>query len=300
MTEVQDRRRASYQVLLATLWLTLLVLAVKIWAAWAMQSLSLLAEALHTLVDGFSTVLSLIAVASPHRVMGREIWTHGRRLTAGTLLLAAFIGFTGFSLLGISIQQLQAATQNLPLLFPAQINLSLIQLVGVVTAINVCLVLFERYEARILESSALRLNADYILKHTWLTVLVIIGLIGASAGYFWLDPLMAIFAVLLLIKNYWQVLNWQLPLLVQQMAIAPEALAQLACQCEGVIRCYHVRSHGIVGRQVFVELHLGLHPDFLGSAHSVATCVEAAIRERYGPVYALIYVQEISVPTERR
>jgi cation diffusion facilitator family transporter len=298
MTEARNRRQASFQLLLATLWLTLLVLAVKVWAGWATRSLSLLAEALHTLIDSFSAVLSLLAITPSSRLSGRELWSYGKRETAGVLLLVAFLGFSGFSLMRLAFAQLEAATHSQPLPFPTQIELPLIQLLGVVIAINICLMLFERYEARALESTALRLNADHMLRDTWLTVVVLVGLIGVSQGYIWLDPVMAIALVLFMVKSFWRVLNWQLPLLVQQVAVAPEALAQIACQIEGVTRCQRVRSRGLVGRQVLVEMQLVVHPEFLSAASRIAEQVEGAIRGHYGPVQVVIHFNSDDRPAE--
>jgi cation diffusion facilitator family transporter len=290
MTETNHRRQASRQVLLATLWLSLLVLAVKVWAGWATHSLSLLAESLHTLIDVFSTLLSLITVSSPFRTLGREVGGHGKFETSGAFFVVAFLGFAGFNLLGMSFQQLEAATHSTVLPYPVNINPQLIQLLGVVIAISLCATFFERYEARVLDSPALRLNANHMLQDAWLTILVLAGLVGVWQGYMWLDPLLAIVIVIMAVGSCWRVLNWQLPLLVRQTAIAPEALAQTARQIEGVTHCYQVQSRGIVGRHVFVKMHLVLHPEFMGAARLISERVEGAIRERYGPVQVVIQI----------
>ncbi len=290
MAEAYSRRRAIHQVLLATLWLTLLIFAVKVWAGWAAKSLSLLAESVHTLIDGFSTLLSLLAVTSPYRTTGREVWGHNRLESVGALLLVALLGFSSLNLFGAALQQLEASTRNGALPFSVSMNLPLIQLLGVAIAIGICLAFFERYEARVLESVALRLNANHILQDAWLSVVVLIGLVGVWRGYVWLDPLLAIAMVFAAIRSCWRVLNWQLPLLVRQVAIAPEILAQLARQVEGVTHCYRIESRGIVGRQVFVEMYLVLHPEFTGAARVIAERVEGAIRERYGPVQTIIHI----------
>ncbi|MEP0870385.1 cation diffusion facilitator family transporter [Trichocoleus desertorum AS-A10] len=290
MAEAYSRRRAIHQVLLATLWLTLLIFAVKVWAGWAAKSLSLLAESVHTLINGFSTLLSLLAVTSPHRISGREVWGHGRLESIGALLLVALLGFSSLSLLGGALKQLEASTRNAVVPFEVSINLPLIQLLGVAIAIGICLAFFERYEARVLESAALRLNANHILQDAWLSVVVLIGLVGVWRGYVWLDPLLAVIVTFVAIRSCWRVLNWQLPLLVRQVAIAPEILAQLARQVEGVTHCYRIQSRGIVGRQVFVEMYLVLHPEFLGAARVIAERVEGTIRERYGPVQTIIHI----------
>ncbi len=285
----QDRRTVSRQVLLVMLWLTLLVLAVKVWAGWATSSLSLLAESLHTLIDGFSTVLSLIAVASPYRSSGREIWGHGKVETGLTLMLVAALGFACFGLLGGAVWQL-AIVPTLPTALPVQVTLPLLYLLAVVFLANVGLALFERQLASRLESSALRWNANHILKDGWLTLILLVSLVGVWLGYRWLDPLMAIVMVITAGLSCWRVLNWQLPMLVQQTAIAPEALAQMVKQIQGITHCYHIQSRGIVGRQVLVEMQVILHPEFAGAAQWIMEQVEAAIRDRYGPVQVLIQI----------
>lgn len=300
MTEAQNRRRASQQVLLATLWLTLLVLMVKVWAGWAVHSLSLLAEAMHTLIEGFSTVLSLLTLASYRgsvREWGRELEGHDIPETIVALLLVALLGFSGCNLLVMSVHALAANFQPIAS-ETVQMSWQLAQLVGVVITISFCLAAFARYEARVLENASLRFHANYILQDAWLTVLVLVGLVGVGQGYGWLDSLLALLILATTVANCWRMVNWQLPLLVKQTAIAPEALAQTIHQVEGITQCYKLRSYGVVGRLVFVEMHLVLHPECLDIARSIAERVEGAIRARYGPVQAVIYIDVPSVPLQ--
>ncbi len=291
MTEVRNPRGVSRQVLFVTLWLTLLVLAVKVWAGWATRSLSLLAEALHTVIDSFSTVLSLMAVSAPHRVSGREIWGHGRLETTLALLLSAVLGFACFNLLGLSVQQL-GTTQDLTLLLPVRMSLPLIGLLTIVFLASLGLASFQKRLAKTLESTALRVNANQILQDAWLTLVVLIGLIGIWKGYRWLDPLMAIGMVLTAVISSWRVLNWQLPLMVRQTAIAPEAISQLVKQVQGIVTCYQIRSRGIVGRQVLIEMRLVLHPEFIGASQWIMEQIEATIREHYGPVQVWMEIDD--------
>lgn len=292
MAEIRDRRHSSYRVLITTLWLTLLIFAIKVWAGISTQSVSLLADSLHTLIDVFSGVLSLSVLNTSHRFSGRFVWSHTKRQSVAALLLAALLGFGGLTLLLMALSQLFSALEGDATPFYVQINLSLIQVLFVVAAINFCLVLFERYEARKLQSMPLHINAAQYLQDGWLTLLMLAGLVGVWAGYEWLDSAVAVVLVLFSVLSYWRVLIWQLPLLLQQIAIAPEILTQLAYHVEGVVHCGQVRSRGIVGRQLFVEMHLTLHPDFMEAAYSIVEQIERLIRERYGPVDAVILVED--------
>lgn len=291
MAEVRNQKRVSRQILFMTLWLTLLMLVVKVGAAWATRSLSIVAESLHTVIDGFSTVLSLIALSSPNRQSGREVWGHGRLEAMLALLLVALLGFAGLSLFGVAIEPL-ATDPTLRTMPQIQMRLSVIGLLAIVFLASMGLALFERKVSRTLDSSVLKLNARHILQDAWLTVFLLLGLFGIWRGYAWLDPFLTIALVITAGLSCWRVFNWQLPMMVRQVAIAPEAIGQMVRQVQGVTQCYEVRSRGIVGRQVFVEMRVTVHPEFLGASDWIVEQIEGAIRDRYGPVQVMIFVEE--------
>lgn len=290
MTEALPRLRKSRRILLVALWVTLLVLAVKVWTGLATGTLSLLGDSLHTLIDGFCMVLSLVAIAPPEHTDGRSIWSHSKRESLLVLLFVAFLGFACFSLVGLSVHQLSAMLQRTPLPLTIRLNLSLIQLLSGMVALNLGLGFFQRYRAKTLDSLALRLNSTQLLRDAWLTILVLIGLVGIWYGYLWLDPVLAILMGLTTAGSCWRVLNWQLPSLLQQMAIAPEAIARTVRQVEGITHCYGIRSHGIVGRQVLIELHLIVHPEYLESLATLTKRLECLLQEQYGPTKVTIYL----------
>jgi len=290
--ERQNRAQVGRIILLATLWLTLLVLSIKILAAWTTRSLSLMAESLHTLITSFSILLSLLKGTFPDRPRGLSISGHGKRETLVTFLLIALLSFVGFNLLILSGQQLAADPRGVMLTIPVRVSLPLIKLLGAVGVTSLGLGLICFYQAKILINSALRFNGKQLLKDFWLTLLVLIGLLGVGWGLVWLDVVLAILLVLLTATNCWKVLIWQLPLLVQQTAIAPEVLAQIARQVGGVTHCYHIQSRGIVGRLVYVQMHLILHPEFSEATSLIAQQIEGLIRERYGPVQVTFYIDD--------
>lgn len=294
MTEAQNRYRASRAILFLTLWLTLFVFSVKISAGWMTRSLSLLAESLHALIASFSTLLSLLALKSPEAAARREFWGHSRRESALALLLAGILGFAGLNLLATAIIQLVGIVQTGMVLFPLQASFPLIHIVGLVTAISLILALVAIYQAKVLHSPLLRFNANLQLQDVGLTLLVLAGLFGVLWGIVWLDLLLAMILVVLAADSFWRTVQWQLPLLVENTAIAPEVLAQIAQQIGGVTRCLEVRSRGVVGQMVYVEMHLVLHPEFLGVSSLIAERIEASIRDRYGPVQTTFYMDEFA------
>ena len=290
MNESGHQRRVSYRLLLMILWATLLVFAVELTAGWVSQSLCLLAESLHTLIDVFSTLLGLIAVASPQRTLGKEIWGHGRGEAAGALILSAVLGFAGISLILIAFSQFESLLQTPRGAFRAEVTLPLIVLMWTMVALMLAAVLVAAYQSRNIHSLALKLNTQHIMADAWLTLVVLIGLVAIGQGYTWIDPLLSVVLVVLAARSLWQMLQKQLPMLLKPTAIAPEAIAQIACQVEGVTRCTRILSRGMVGRQVWIELHLALHPEFMVIANTIGERVERSLREHYGPVRAQIWL----------
>jgi cation diffusion facilitator family transporter len=274
------------------LWLTLLILAVKLWAGWATRSLSLLADSLHALVDSFSTILSICSIASLRHSRGLEVWGHRKRETVVVLLLVALLGFLGLSLLGVAVYQFQSLLQDASLLPAVQVDMPLLLLLSIVISVHICLVVFERYESRVLELTALRHNANHILQDVWLTILVLFGLVGVSQGFVWLDSLMAVVVIIMLVPSVWRILSWQLPSMLYQVVIAPDVLAQMATKVEGVAECSRIHSKGILGRQVLIQMHIRLYPEFVHIAPLVTDRLESLLRDRYGAVQTRIYVQK--------
>ncbi|MEM8503067.1 MAG: cation diffusion facilitator family transporter [Cyanobacteria bacterium P01_D01_bin.1] len=292
MSKSGHQRHVSYRLLLLILWVALLVFVIELAAGWISQSLCLLAESLHTLIDVFSTLISLVAVASPQRTLGKEIWGHGRSEAAGALILSAMLGFAGISIILLAVSQVSTLFQPSSAVIRAEVTLPLIVLVSMMVALLAAAVVFAARRSERNNSLALKLNISHILSDSWLTLLLLVGLVVVNQGYLWVDPLLATFLVASAAGSLWKMLYEQLPMLLRPMAIAPEAIAQVVCQTEGVTRCTRILSRGMVGRQVWIELHISLHPEYMTIASSIGERVERSLRDRYGPIRAQIWLDQ--------
>lgn len=292
MTEGSHRIQTSRLILFTTLWLTLFILSVKVSAAWATRSLSLMAESMQTLLVSFSTLLSLYKLIANEHPIRRSVYGHGKWETMILFLLIGFFGFTGLNVWGMSAQQLLNQPSDEWLTFPVQVSLPLIQLLAVVIITSLGLALVGRYQGKQLRSAALGFNARQLLLDVCLTLVVLLGLLGVEAGLVWLDVVLAIVLVLVAVRNCWQVVDWQFPLLVEPTAIAPEILAQIAHQVGGITHCYHIRSRGIVGRYVYIQMHLIIHPEFAGVTSVLVERIKGMIEEQYGPVQVTFYIED--------
>jgi divalent metal cation (Fe/Co/Zn/Cd) transporter len=248
------------------------------------HSLSLLSESLHTLIACFSLLFSWCAVTSPDRPTGHEIYGHGKRETCLVLFFAVAVVIAWMGLLFFCIQQLIAAWYQAELPFPVRANIRLLQFLGLLVATTLGLGLLNRVQARIRRYPILRFNANQLFKDAGLMVLTF----GSLAGVWWGEPLFdlltAAILLILAVEGFWQVLVWHFPLLVEPTAIAPEVLEQAIGKIDGVAHCYNVKSRGIIGRLVYISMHLILEPGDNKLAPQVARKIEQVLRDRYGPV----------------
>lgn len=289
VAESRGRRWANHRVLLIGLWLTLMMLAIKVWVGWGTRSLSLASDALHTLVTSFSLLLSLLAVSAPCSAKRAAIG-HTRLESGLTLGLVGFLGASYCFLVGVAVEQI-GFLGNVDST-ASQVDGPILQLLGGMVVVSLGLSLFGRHQALTLENAMLRFSFSQSLQDAGLLALVFAGLVGVQAGMDWLDPVLTGVVLLVVSFNIWRIVNWQLPSMVQQTAIAPEAIAKTARRVEGILHCYGIYSRGMVGRMIYVELRLILHPECLAVAPAIVQRVERLIAQQYGPAKVVIQIDD--------
>jgi cation diffusion facilitator family transporter len=167
-----------------------------------------------------------------------------------------------------------------------------------VLGINIFVAFYERNVGRRVGSSILIADATHTMSDIWVTISVIGGLIGVWLGYQWLDVALAFPVALLVFWSGWSVLTENLPWLVDQMAIAPETIHTIAVSVPGVINCHDIASRGVIGRQVFIEMHLIVDAPDVETAHNITEEVEKQLEQRFHPVRILIHVEPPAYQSE--
>jgi divalent metal cation (Fe/Co/Zn/Cd) transporter len=92
-------------------------------------------------------------------------------------------------------------------------------------------------------------------------------------------------------RSGWEVLKDNLPWLVDEMAIAPEMIHKIAMEVPGVVNCHDIASRGLLGRQVFIEMHLIVGVEDVERAHQITEKVEEALTEKFKPVRIMIHIE---------
>jgi cation diffusion facilitator family transporter len=272
--------------LLITLALNLLVVILKATVGWLTGSLSLLADALHSVTDSANNVLGLATnrLANP-RPDRDHPYGHQKFEAIGALGIAAFLGIACFEILKSAVDRLLHGGSAVTL-SPTALWIMLL-----VMGINIFVAWYERRVGLALNSKILVADAYHTMSDIWITIVVIAGLIGVWQGLEWLDVALAFPVALLVFRSGWTVLRENLPWLVDEMAIAPEAIYAQVMAVPGVLNCHGIASRGLLGRQVFIDMHLVVQPTDIRAAHAITEAVEDHLEQLYGPARITIHIE---------
>lgn len=284
---VKDNRAAVRKVLLMTLVLNLLVMSLKLLVGGLTGSLSLFADALHSVTDSANNVLGLFAsqLSSPQPDRDHP-YGHHKFEAVGALGIAAFLGIACFNILQSAVERIWAGGEDI------QVSATELWILLVVLGVNIFVAFYERSVGQRVGSQILIADAKHTMSDVWVTITVLGGLVGIWIWNIqWLDIVLAFPVALLVFWSGWIVLKDNLPWLVDEMAIAPEAIHACVMQVPGVVNCHSIASRGLLGRQVFIEMHLIVNAIDVETAHKITEAVEAKLAKHYSPVRVSIHVE---------
>ncbi|MDA0673789.1 MAG: cation diffusion facilitator family transporter, partial [Cyanobacteria bacterium] len=168
-----DHRRTVRWVLIITLALNLLVVALKSGVGWWTGSLSLLADALHSVTDSANNVLGLLTnqLASPQPDRDHP-YGHQKFEAIGALGIAAFLGIACFEIFKGAVERLLVGGE------PVTMSAIALWIMLAVLGINILVAFYERRVGLRLQSKILIADAHHTMSDVWITISVMAGVIG--------------------------------------------------------------------------------------------------------------------------
>ncbi len=284
--QVRTYLQISIAVALATI-------ALKTGAWWVSGSVSLLSDALESLVNlaGAMFALAMVTVAArppdddhPYGHHKAEYFSSGFE---GVLIFAAALAIVGAAVHRLlQPQPMQAVALGLVL--------------SVISSImNGVLAWSMLRKARAVRSVALEADARHLFTDVWTSAGVVVGLLAVMAtGWQWLDPVIAI-AVALNILREGASLVWRSAAGLMDEALEPAARAQidevLAGFSHQTIRFDHIVTRS-AGQRRFVDLHMHMPAAWtLGRAAAVRASVEQALMAAVPGLRATIQLLPLDV-----
>ena len=282
-----DHRQEVRSVLTVALAVNVSMSLLKLIVGVISGSLAVIADAMHSATDALSSLTGLITnTLSDPRPDRDHPYGHHKYEAIGALGIAGFILFTALEIL---LRSGERMVEGLPAI---RVSASELLLLFLALGFNLLLAGYEHQQGRRLNSTLLKADAQHAASDVWTTVLVLVGMAGTFWFQIsWLDVALAIPMALLLIRVCWQVLRKTLPWLVDHIAIAPEAIHAQVMDVPGVLNCHDIASRGVLGQQVFIDMHMVVEADDLTTAHRITEHVEQKLDHSFGPVRCTIHLE---------
>ncbi len=267
----QDKQRQVHQVLTITLFLNLLVAFGKIIIGLLSGALAITADGFHSLLDGTSNIISLIAIRiATQPPDDNHPYGHRRFETFAALVISMLLILAAWEIAMGAIDRLQSGKQ------PELTLLTFALLIGTL-AVNIGVSTHQIQRGTQLNSEILLADAANTRTDVYVTlsVLVSMGIVWLT-GWAWVDVVAALVVVGLIVHAAWRILSSTGVVLVDTAPYMPDQIETSLGHLPAVSRVLRARSRGPLDA-VHIDVDLQVAPQ-ITTDHTEA--ITQVIRER--------------------
>jgi cation diffusion facilitator family transporter len=251
----QQKAQQVRRILWGTLVANWTVASAKLLMGALSGTMSLVADGLHSLLDGSSNIIGLISLKAAMKPADTR-YPYGRRK------------YETFAAVGISMLLVLACYEIVQealarLWSPTQPEVGVLSVVVIISSlvINYCVATY----------------AHHTHSDVYGSLVVLVSLGAIRLGYSWFDLVAALFIVVLIGRAVWHILSESLHTLVDISRLPVEQIEAIALRVPGVQECHNIRSRGLEDA-VYIDLHIGVDPHLqIEAAHDIGCEVERQI-----------------------
>ncbi|MDP2872005.1 MAG: cation diffusion facilitator family transporter [Bacillota bacterium] len=265
----------------------ILLAAAKLGLGISLNSISLLADAVHTASDVVTSGIVLVGFRAARAPADEEHpYGHGRVETIATLVIAVVLIVVGFEFANTSTRRLFTA-----------------EVVGGSYAAAIALAasgLFKEWLARFSEDLGRRIDSSTLIADAWhhrsdaiASVLVAVAIVASRFGYPRVDAVFGILVSALIIYTGWALGKDASSVLIGRQADAAllERITGLAKSIPGVHDVHRLSMHDYGGGRTLVSLHIRVDERLrVRESHGIAEKVEALLRDGLG-LQATVHIE---------
>jgi len=255
-----------------------LIAVIKLIIGFLINSIAVIADAIHSFEDLLSSVVLLIGYGWVSKPPDREHpYGHGRAQEITGFINSFIILIAAFQIGLYSVKKI---------IHPVPVNISF-PLLFIILATAFLKEGMARYAGFLAEKSrslALKADAWHHRTDALSSLIVIAALLGMKFGIFVLD---GILGVLLALFIAWLAISWLKKVSSALLGEAPseelvKTIEKIVLEVDGAHYAHRIRVHSY-GSHKEITLHLQMNPEMsLFDAHKIATEVEERIKERVG------------------
>ena len=242
------------------------------------NSLSLIADALHSLFDASSNVIGLIGIRLAAKPADTEHpYGHWKYETVAAIVIAAMIFLTGIEIIGSAIERFMTPET------PRVDVFSFIIVIGTII-INVISTLYEERKGKALDSSILMADALHTRSDIFVSAAVLVSFVGILLGYTIIDSIVSVFIAIMIFHTGIEIAKESIEVLVDTSVIDPSKIQAIVNQIDGIVESHKIRSRG-QHNEISIDLHVTVDPEIsVHDGHDIASEVEQILIEKVSGV----------------
>lgn len=280
---MNEKTKKVQWILAVILVANMAVATIKIIFGTLIQSTSMTADGFHSLTDGTSNIIGLISV----RLAGTpndpsHPYGHEKIETLSSLVIAAFLLSIGIKVVKEAIVAFQQ---------PHIINVTTSSLVVMLLtlATNIFVTTYERRKGNELGSSFLIADASHTASDIFVTIGVLIGLVGVKLGLPpVIDPIISLVVAGFIFHAAWEIFYDNSHVLIDGKALEEEDIRQCAAVFPDVKEIHEIRSRGTKDAP-YVDMHIKVDSSLcISEAHNLSHLIELCIKEKLAPNASVI------------
>jgi cation diffusion facilitator family transporter len=274
-------------------WILVVVLCVnwgvacgKLLIGYAISSISMMADGIHSLSDGLSNIIGLVATLIAGRPAdATHPYGHKKFETLAALAIAGLLFAASINIIGEGVQRL--FNPVIP-----QITLQSIVVMGTTIVLNILVTYFEFAQGKRLKSDVLIADAMHTRSDIVVSSGVLLTLFAVQSGYFWIDAVASLGIAVSIAWAGWEILMHCAGILCDGSGLEPMDIYRVVTGVEGVLDCHKIRSRGRED-YLFLDLHILVDRTCsLQQAHSISHRVEAELKKIFpGVMDVVIHVE---------
>ncbi len=287
MSNLREVRKILWQVLFLNLLVALLKIVVGLFSG----ILSITADGFHSLVDGASNVVGLIAMRIAQSPPDESHpYGHRKAETLATMFIGLMLLVAAFEILKTAIERLSGGAA------PEVTTVSFAVMLFTIT-VNLGVTLYESRRGKALHSEILLADSQHTRSDLWVSAAVIAGLVGVRLGFPWLDAVVGLVIAGVIGYAAYEILSESTNVLIDAASVPHDEIETLVLALPEVRGVENVRSRGQADNS-YVDLHVQVDPDLpTDAAHSVAHAVQHRITDAFPQVSdVMVHVEPVQSP----
>ncbi|MCB1197181.1 MAG: cation transporter [Deltaproteobacteria bacterium] len=237
------------------------------------NTLSMIANGLHSYMDGGSSLLGYFALAVAAQPSDENHhYGHQKYETISALGISIFIILTAWEIGKHAIERFLEPS-------PSEFHYSGIIVVLISMATNFAVSSYERRKGQELHSHALEADAAHTMTDVWVSITVLFSLICIYYNIQMVDTLFSLLIALFFLHTAYRIIRKNVLVLTDAAFIDVAQIKQLVRVEKEVIDCHHIRTRGTPGN-AFVDMHIQIPPEMTTlTAHRLVHRIEDNVKK---------------------